>query len=74
MGYATFLIKKKEIKDGKLVTLPCIAIKWLICVCFGTHAYYKIMEAKGQCLELGTEHETARSMEVSLDQLNAVAR
>ena len=66
MGYVAFLIKKKN-KDGKLVTLPYIAIKWLICVCFGTHAYYKIMEAgaKGQCLELGTEHETARSMEVS---------
>ena len=29
---------------------------------------------KGQCLELGIEHETARSMEVSLDELNAVVR
>ena len=77
MGYVAFLIKKK---DGKLylpyLNLPYIAIKWLICVCFGTHAYYKIMEAgqKGQCLELGTEHETARSKEVLLDQLNAVMR
>ena len=29
MRYVTFLIKKKK-KEGKLVTLPYIAIKWLI--------------------------------------------
>ena len=45
MWYVPFFIKKKKKKDGKLVTLPYIAIKWLIFVCFGTHAYYKIMEA-----------------------------